>query len=77
MENTTIEDFTKAFGQFSNAIETNFKQIDELMKNSMLSNSDRDKIIKASNGLKDSIVNQNPNTIFETLKDFNNDSSNK
>lgn len=77
MENNTIEDFNKAFGQFSNAIQTNFKQIDELMAKSNIPQSDRDKIIMATSGLKESIATQDTNKIFETLNKYNNDNTNK
>lgn len=77
MDNTTIEDFNKAFGQFSNAIQTNFKQIDELMAKSNLSQSDRDKIISATSSLKESIATQDTNKIFETLNKYNNDNTDK
>jgi hypothetical protein len=77
MENNTIEDFNKAFGQFSNAIQTNFKQIDELLNNSILNQSDRDKIIQASASMKEAIAKQDTSKIFESINTFQNDNTNK
>lgn len=69
-DNTIIEDFTKAFGQFNNAIHFNFGQIESILKDSNLDQSSRDKIIQASATMKESIKNQDPNKIFEALKEF-------
>lgn len=67
-----IEDIENNLKELGLNMENGFNQINLLMKSSILSEEQKKEIIKATNGLKESIKLQNTNKIFETLNNFNN-----
>lgn len=67
-----IEDIENNLKELGLNIESGFKEINLLMNSSILSEEQKKEIIKATNGLKESIKLQNTNKIFETLNNFNN-----
>jgi phosphoenolpyruvate synthase/pyruvate phosphate dikinase len=67
-----IEEIENNLKELGLNIDSGFKQINSLMNNSILSEDQRKEILKATNGLKESIKLQDTNKIFETLKNFNN-----
>jgi phosphoenolpyruvate synthase/pyruvate phosphate dikinase len=67
-----IEEIENNLKELGLNIESGFKEISSLMNNSILSEDQRKEILKATNGLKESIKLQDTNKIFETLKNFNN-----